>query len=85
MIQGKQEQGEQHYVEHYIFGDQQELQTRDNKKAQLCKEHNVKLVTVPFWWDRSEVSLRASIQAKFPHLQVSMEGMQTCIKLFYIV
>jgi hypothetical protein len=55
-------QGEHHYSPTYIFNSgQQNFQERDLQKAQACKQFGISLITVPFWWDKKQSSLHATI------------------------
>ena len=49
--------GEHHFNEIPSFGSLELYQARDNEKKKLCEEHNIQLVTVPYWWDKSSDSL----------------------------
>lgn len=59
-------EGEQHY--HYLptaFGTYRELQSfvlRDKIKEQKCRERQISLVFVPYWWDATETSLEGLVE-----------------------
>jgi hypothetical protein len=38
--------------------------TRDNEKRELCKELNIKLIEVPYWWDGTEGALTETVKEK---------------------
>lgn len=65
-------QGEQHYKAIHWSSDFVTQQIRDEEKRRACKQvlktvvikcvqHNVTLVEVPYWWDRTTESLAATI------------------------
>eukprot|EP01114_Cavostelium_apophysatum_P019216 TRINITY_DN6130_c0_g1_i2.p1 TRINITY_DN6130_c0_g1~~TRINITY_DN6130_c0_g1_i2.p1 ORF type:complete len:465 (-),score=99.86 TRINITY_DN6130_c0_g1_i2:53-1447(-) len=41
---------------------------RDNEKRRVCKEAGITLVEIPYWWDRSDLSLFATIKKYRPDL-----------------
>jgi len=63
-------QGEHHYFDHYMFGSVATFQRRDRQKLRLCKLKGITLVYVPYWWDRTESSLRATIAQQRPDLNL---------------
>ena len=61
-------QGEQHYQELYPFSPLEIYQDRDNSKLSFCDRLLIKLVIIPFWWDRSISSLFQSVhQSIYSH------------------
>jgi hypothetical protein len=53
-------QGEQHYTPVEPWGGEEALKRtikRDTEKRALCSSHGIRLVEVPFTWDRAESSL----------------------------
>jgi hypothetical protein len=59
-------QGEQHYYHHFFYGSPEKQQERDQQKRQACRENNIKLIEVPFWWDGQIGSLAATIMQEYP-------------------
>ena len=41
-------------------------QRRDQEKRALCREHGIRLLVVPYWWDKSSLSLAASLRELLP-------------------
>eukprot|EP01114_Cavostelium_apophysatum_P007788 TRINITY_DN1996_c0_g2_i2.p1 TRINITY_DN1996_c0_g2~~TRINITY_DN1996_c0_g2_i2.p1 ORF type:complete len:562 (-),score=122.96 TRINITY_DN1996_c0_g2_i2:5-1690(-) len=42
----------------------------DEEKRQACKNNNITLIEVPFWWDRTSESLKATIRSRRPDLLI---------------
>lgn len=61
-------QGEQHYHDVPLFSPIELYKLRDENKRIVCQENDVKLLTIPYWWDNSIESLHATIFEKFPKL-----------------
>ena len=51
-------QGQQHYEEVGVFQPTETYQQRDEEKRILCAANNIKLIEVPYWWNRSQESLQ---------------------------
>eukprot|EP01124_Arcella_intermedia_P031050 TRINITY_DN6915_c0_g1_i1.p1 TRINITY_DN6915_c0_g1~~TRINITY_DN6915_c0_g1_i1.p1 ORF type:complete len:377 (-),score=77.98 TRINITY_DN6915_c0_g1_i1:2-1132(-) len=51
-------QGEQHYLPVWKWKDLEEQKMRDQEKFRFCKENNLNLVYVPYWWDAKTTSLK---------------------------
>eukprot|EP01114_Cavostelium_apophysatum_P024919 TRINITY_DN9974_c0_g1_i2.p1 TRINITY_DN9974_c0_g1~~TRINITY_DN9974_c0_g1_i2.p1 ORF type:complete len:144 (+),score=26.97 TRINITY_DN9974_c0_g1_i2:39-434(+) len=49
-----------------MFGDAKSRYERDDEKAKACEENGIRLIYVPYWWDRSETSLLATIRKIIP-------------------
>lgn len=58
--------GRHHYEELGFFGAVEEYVSRDEKKAKLCREHGIRLLVVPYWWDKTAGSLLATIYEEIP-------------------
>ena len=59
---GFEYQGEQHYDDIPSAFSQLELyQSRDREKEELSEKQQIKLITIPYWWDKSQSSLFSSI------------------------
>ena len=57
-------QGQQHYDDMpAVFGTIELLLSRDEAKEKLAKDHSIKIIYIPFWWDQSLSSLRSSLQS----------------------
>ncbi len=54
-------QGEQHYADLYHIGTLWQQKQRDKEKRKACKEREITLIEVPFWWDEQISSLAATI------------------------
>ena len=54
-------QGKQHYQEVGVFNPSRTYQQRDEEKRILCASNNIKLIEVPYWWNRTQESLREMI------------------------
>ena len=57
-------QGEHHYYDIPSFGNIEMYTRRDEEKVRLCKENNIKLIVVPYWWDGSTESLQKLINGE---------------------
>lgn len=65
--------GQQHYKELAFFGPLEMYQKRDQEKRVLCAEHGIRLLVVPYWWDRTAVSLAASLRELLPTVPLPEE------------
>jgi hypothetical protein len=55
-------QGEYHfYSPHHQSGSPSNIQKRDKEKLDKCNANNITLITIPYWWDRTCDSLKATI------------------------
>jgi hypothetical protein len=61
-------QGETHYVSSHIFGRASERQKIDKVKKGIANELGITLITIPFWWGKSSMSLAATIRSYRPDL-----------------
>src|SRR5690242_14852154 len=72
-------QGEHHYITTAMYGTPDQQQLRDQQKLEACEANGITLVRcciavtnnqipVPFWWDRSLESLKATIRTARPDL-----------------
>lgn len=61
-------QGEQHFNDLKFWGKLEPTQNRDNNKAEMCKSLGITLISVPYWWDKMEDSLMATIHKHRPEL-----------------
>lgn len=59
---------ESHYRFHHLLGSPARAQSRDKEKIAACEKVGILLMFVPYWWDRSRASLRATILDQAPHL-----------------
>ena len=50
-------QGEHHYQDIPAFGPVELYRSRDLEKLEFCKNNNIHLIIIPFWWDLSLDSL----------------------------
>ena len=57
-------QGEHHYDDlPAAFGTIELLQFRDEEKEKLARDHSIKIIYIPYWWDQSLSSLQSSLQS----------------------
>jgi hypothetical protein len=61
-------QGEQHYYDIYALGNLWVQRERDKEKRKVCKENEITLIEIPYWWDFKKPSLIATIHAYRPEL-----------------
>jgi hypothetical protein len=61
-------QGQQHFSEIWALGSQWEYIQRDKDKRLACKENEIALIEVPYWWDFEKNSLLATIHQLRPDL-----------------
>jgi hypothetical protein len=61
-------QGEQHYTDKFGIGNHWQVVQRDNDKKKACSELGITLIEIPYWWDKSSLSLMATIQQQRPDL-----------------
>jgi hypothetical protein len=61
-------QGEQHYINHYLWRSIDIQREKDIMKRRACKMADITLIEIPFWWDRSVASLKATLNQYFPHV-----------------
>ena len=55
-------QGEQHYDDiPRAFASSELFQYLDQFKEKLAKDHSIKIIYIPYWWDRSLSSLQSSL------------------------
>ena len=61
-------QGEQHYLDMIKngFSQLENYLVNDEEKRKRCKDINIALVAVPFWWDFSLPSFYALLKTQFP-------------------
>ena len=57
--------GKQHYEDiPGAFGNVETYKCRDLEKEKLCKEHEIQLVVIPYWWDNKLDSLKTYLYSK---------------------
>lgn len=61
-------QGEHHFMSIERFGDAKDFKARDEFKRQACLREGITLIEVPYWWDYSADSLRATIHQYRPDI-----------------
>lgn len=61
-------QGEQHYFQNALFADASLIHERDEEKRRLCRETNITLIEIPFWWDYNIDDLEATIHHYRPDI-----------------
>jgi len=55
-------QGMQHFQDVSLFAPTKTCQQRDEEKRLLCAINNIKLIEVPYWWNRTQDSLQQLMQ-----------------------
>ena len=65
--------GEHHYKEVPAFGAMEMYKERDNEKFKLCKENNIILISIPYWWDCEISSLCDYINTVHPSILHQIE------------
>lgn len=61
-------QGDRHFYDIVAFGEVHKQATVDALKAVVCGLQNITLVEVPYWWDESTETLRATVASLRPDL-----------------
>ncbi len=54
-------QGEHHFRDIYHLGSSWQQRQRDEEKRKACKEKEITLIEVPYWWNKETSSLHATI------------------------
>lgn len=60
--------GSQHYQNTHL-GYCDIYEKRDSEKFELCKEHGISIIYVPYTWDKSRESLKQIIFSCHPELE----------------
>jgi allophanate hydrolase subunit 1 len=63
-------QGVQHYYKHYLWRFEEQVM-RDKEKREACKNAEIHLIEIPYWWDKSSSSLMATLKERCPHLPIN--------------
>src|SRR5690349_7901399 len=61
-------QGGQHFASNSLHGSPDDNKKRDAQKRRACKEAGITLIEIPFWWDREQDSIAATIHSIRPDL-----------------
>ncbi len=61
-------QGEQHFKPLGFFDDPKMIQQRDQEKRLCCAQIGFSLIEIPYWWDKSDSSLLATIHKHRPDI-----------------
>jgi hypothetical protein len=69
---GFEYQGRQHFKDSFNQGGFQRQTHRDREKQAQCKRLSITLIQVPFWWNKSPISLAATIQQHRPEIQLRL-------------
>jgi hypothetical protein len=76
-------QGELHFIKIPIFGDTVEKKQKlDKMKLEVSKQAGISLISIPFWWDKREGSLAATIKLHRPGI-IRLDIRDSC--QYYIV
>ena len=54
-------QGEHHYYDIYSLGSGWNQKEKDKEKRRICKEKEITLIEIPYWWDKQIQSLASTI------------------------
>ena len=66
--------GEQHYFDiPSAFSSLEMYKSRDKEKEKLCKQFNVHLIIIPYWWNKSLESLKNTIHSSFDNHSKEVE------------
>jgi hypothetical protein len=57
-------QGKHHFVDLFVMGSRWEQKKLDEEKRASCREMQITLIEVPYWWDNQIPSLAATIRKK---------------------
>ena len=64
-------QGEQHYRDVYAIGSSWNQKERDEEKRISCREKEITLIEIPYWWDKQISSLAATIHKERKDLLIT--------------
>jgi len=64
-------QGEHHFRDVYHLGTLWQLKQRDEEKRIACRENEITLIVIPYWWNKETSSLAATIQKQRSDLVLS--------------
>ena len=59
--------GKQHYEDIPAFAPVELYNIRDKEKRDICKQFNIQLIVIPYWWDNTIESLRTQIKTELPN------------------
>ena len=61
--------GKHHYEDiPQAFSNLETYKNRDLEKEKLCKEHEIQLIVIPYWWNNKLDSLKTFLYSKINHL-----------------
>lgn len=60
--------GYHHYFDLPFFGPVEQYRLRDVEKRHLCEKAGIRLITIPYWWDKAQESLAATLYQEVPSL-----------------
>ena len=64
-------QGEHHYHDIHLLGSGWNQKEKDEEKRIACREKEITLIEIPYWWDKQKSSLVSTIQKERSDLLVS--------------
>lgn len=68
-------QGQQHYSDSTVFGAIADISSlRDAKKKQICSNHGITVIPIPYWWDKKIESLAATAHQYRPDVFPFTQG-----------
>ena len=56
--------GIHHYEDNPKFGQKEMYQKRDNEKRIICKNEQITLIEIPYWWNNKQDTLQSLIQSR---------------------
>lgn len=59
---------QRHFFDNTLHGVTSETKLRDSEKAKLCAQHGITLIQIPYWWNFSNDSLKATIHKYRPDI-----------------
>jgi len=64
-------QGEHHYQDVYSLGSGWNQKELDEEKRISCREKEITLIEIPYWWDKQKSSLASTIHKERNDLLIS--------------
>jgi hypothetical protein len=65
-------QGQPHYFSTHVFGNATDQKRKDQTKVTFAKNYGITLIQIPFWWDKSGISLASTIRYHRPDINVQV-------------
>jgi hypothetical protein len=75
-------QGEHHFHDIYHLGSSWQQRQKDEEKRKVCRENEITLIEVPYWWNKEISSLAATINKERKDLIIyPIDGEQPIITI----